>query len=81
MSKVETVEVRMTNNRQPSDDRDPQEEPSTSTGQCEARIYGFRGVSTTETPRASVQSSKLRIPPRKPRFTFSHIHLMTRSSL
>jgi hypothetical protein len=24
-----------------------------------------------------IQSSKLRIPPRNPRFTFSHIHLIT----
>jgi hypothetical protein len=31
--------------------------------------------------RVAFQSSKLRTPPRNPRFTFSHIHLITRASL
>jgi hypothetical protein len=31
--------------------------------------------------RAAFQSSKLRTPPWNPRFTFSHIHLITRASL
>jgi hypothetical protein len=31
--------------------------------------------------RAAFQSSKLRTPPWNPRFRFSHIHLITRSSL